>query len=149
MQHQQVTKSETLTVPRAWVKWWTERKQIPLSVTVRDGRASVAGSVYHIYPNGRGGYICSRPATNMVVGVIYEYGVREALTLAFFQELSAIRAVVFGKSYPSVVAYEMFDHSLVHPGPCFSAHPCANIRKSLYKLTNTEEVCSVCKGRFL
>lgn len=140
----------TLDIPRQWASWWTDKGvQLPLSVHVDPRGVRVGASAYNLYPQADGGFIVQRKGGLTPVGVIYQYGVRQSLSSVFFQELSAIRAVLFGKTYPAVLAYEMRDRTKVHPGPCFDMHPCTTIKKAQYKLGNSEDVCCICKERFL
>ena len=139
--------------------WWVKKGRYPIAVELNRDTAQVSGSLYQLTPKGVG-YTCLRPRGAVPLGEIYEYGVRNALTNTLFQELSAIRAVVWGslgddgsfvpKSCPAPLCYEMPNGDLVHPGPCFATHESAVIRKTRYNLTeNSATVCSVCHERFV
>ena len=141
----------TLPVPHEELsKWWAEQKRLPLRVALQGTRANVSGSEYALAPRRDGSFVVSRPGGSLVVGVINEYGVRESLTTAFFNELSAIRSAVFGKSYPAPLAYEMPGNEFVHPGPCFDEHPSTRIVRTKYQLGEfSSRLCAVCHERFL
>lgn len=131
-------------------KWWREQNRWPLQVAIDGARVTVSGSEYVLTPRGDGSYAASRPGGTVVAGVITEYGVRDTLTTAFFNDLSAARSALFGKSYPAPLAYEMPGNEFVHPGPCFDAHRSTRIVRTKYQLGEFSSCrCAVCHERFL
>jgi hypothetical protein len=137
-------------------EWWARERRstpLPLNVILKGAQASIhreGASDYRLTPNDGGGFSCSRLKSAVTLGEVYTYGVRHALTTAFFQELSAVRAAVFGTGCPSPLCYEMPNGDLVHPGPCFTNHPGSLIKRTRYNLTeDASVVCSVCKERFV
>ena len=130
-------------------EWWTKQNRYPIHVKLDGENASIGESSFRLTPRTQG-FICSRPGRSVPTGEIYEYGVRNALTTAFFQELSAVRAVIYSKSCPSPLCYEMPNGDLVHPGPCFTEHASSVIRRTRYTLTeDADRVCSICHERFV
>lgn len=133
---------------RAW--WQDQRKtRLPIPVVAEGTLVKVYDSAYRLTPRDKG-YACSRPNGHITLGEVHEYGVRLALTTTFFHELSAVRAAIYGKSCPSPLCYEMPNGDLVHPGPCFTAHPSSIIKRTRYNLTgDADALCSVCQERFV
>lgn len=139
----------TIEVAPGHRKWWSKNRQYPVQVEVAPNDVIVAGSAYHLTPH-QGGFLCSRKKVFLAVGEIYEYGVRRALTPDFYQDLSAIRAALWGKSCPAPLCYEMKNLDLVHPGPCFVTHKESVIRRPLYNLQEGANIlCATCHERFV
>lgn len=129
--------------------WWRRHGGFPIAIRVEGFLAKVGKSEYRLTPF-KDGFVCTRPNSTVPLGEIYEYGVRKALTNTFFHELGALRAVIYGKTCPAPLCYEMRNGDLVHPGPCFQKHPSSLIRKTRYNLTEDADlVCAVCQERFV
>lgn len=129
--------------------WWRAERKLPIVVEAQGDRVKVLDSQYFLLPQ-QGGFLATRPGGSLPLGRVLPDGVRDPLGLSFFHELSAARALIFGKTYPAPIAYEMSDRSLVHPGDCFRRHPRAVIYRTKYTLAeSTEALCATCGERFL
>lgn len=129
--------------------WWRERDRFPVKVVRSDRFITVAGNRFSVVRNTEGGYFCYRLQPRFVVlGEVYAYGVRKAVTTDLHMELSAARVALFpGTTFPSPLCYEMRSGALVHPGPCFDRSR-GLVKTTRYQLTGAvEAVCAVCKER--
>jgi len=136
-------------MPETHAAWWREKGRYPVTVVRRDRFITVAGSRFSVVRNTGGGYYCYRLHPRFVVlGEIYEYGVRKAVTADIHMELSAARVALFpGTTFPSPLCYEMRSGALIHPGPCFDRST-ELVKTTRYQLTGAvEAVCAVCKER--
>lgn len=145
-----LTRELTIEIPDTHTGYWREAKRFPVTVAVTDRFVTVAGKRFSFVRNDRGGYFCYRtqPAFSLL-GEVYAYGVRKALTADLHLELSAARVALFpGTTYPSPLCYEMRGGALVHPGPCFDRYPGSIVKTTKYQITGADEVaCAVCKER--
>lgn len=129
--------------------WWREKGRFPVTVVRSDRFVTVAGARFSVVRNDRGGYFVYRLHPRFVVlGEVYPYGVRKALTPDLHMELGAVRVALFPESaYPSPLCYEMRGGALVHPGPCFDRST-GFVKTTKYQLAGAvEAVCAVCKER--
>lgn len=144
-------RTETLVpVPQPFAGYWKARERWPVTVVKSDRFLTVAGQRYSIVPNAEGGYFVYRHhPVFAVLGEVYQYGVRKALTPDLHLELGAARVALFpGTTYPAPLCYEMRSGALVHPGPCFDRHAESIVKSTKYQLNGAlEVVCAVCKER--
>lgn len=142
----------TLEIPARHETYWREGGRFPVFIKRTDRLVTVSGIRYKVARNVEGGYYCYKPSNpHLVLGEVYQYGVRRSITTDMHRELSALRCVLFpGTSYPSPLCYEMRNGDLVHPGPCFLEHKGSHVKTTKYQLTGTEEVsCAHCGDRIL
>lgn len=138
-----------VAVPATHVDYWRARGRYPVTVVCSDRFLTVAGNRFSVVRNDRGGYYCYRLHPRFVVlGEVYAYGVRNAVTPDLHLELGAARVALFpGTTYPSPLCYEMKGGALVHPGPCFDRSS-GLVKTTKYQLTGAQDVtCAVCKER--
>lgn len=133
-------------------RWWKKYRPswtFPVQVQLSARQARIADTVYELWPLP-GGYACRRPGAGLVLGEIYPYGVQRSLTPGLFKELSMLRAVLWNKSYPAPICYDLSNGTRVHPGPCLDRHPAPNIVRPCYSLKEEQAyTCCICNERFL
>ena len=141
-----------IDVPAKYRAWFGKHRSLPVTVALTPDTARVEGATdtyrLHTVRPGRVAVLRLLNDQALNLGEIDRHGVHRPLSVTALHDLGAIRAAMFGASYPAPLAYQMDGGDLVHPGRCFEEHPSVMIRKTHYSMKRDEARCAVCEGPF-
>lgn len=139
-----------VSIPKKFRAWFSAKTALTLHL--KGDQVDLPGGLScRLVPMASGGFavVRSSGASGVVVGEFDKYTVRRTLNDRILRQVGAIRAAVYGVSYPAPLAYVLQDYSLVHPGPCFEAHSASVTLKALYSVKDEDARCCVCKEAFV